>query len=102
MSTTLDAPPIPPPVADQGRVFRRLRLRVARNGLRVALESGRVRFVTMIATSLAVAAFTFGVSLYGFRQLAEPNIPVKGMIVTALFDLLFFTLGGMLVFSTWI
>jgi ABC-2 type transport system permease protein len=100
MSTTLAAPPALPPVADQGRVFRRLRARLARNGLRVALESGRVRFVTMIATSLAVAAFTFGVSLYGFRELALTDIPAKGLLVAALFDLLFFTLGGMLVFST--
>jgi ABC-2 type transport system permease protein len=100
MSTTLDAPPTPLPVADQGRVFRRLRLRTARNALRVALESGRVRFVTMIGTSLAVAAFTLAASLYGFHQLTLNDIPFKGAMVEGLFDLLFFTLGGMLVFST--
>lgn len=100
MSATLDTPPPAPAVADQGRVFRRLRLRLARNGLRVALESGRVRFVTMIATSIAVAAFTFAASLYGFHQLTVNEIPFKGGLVEGLFDLLFFTLGGMLVFST--
>ena len=64
------------------------------------LQSGRLRFLSMIATSLVVAAFTFAVSWYLFDQLTINNIPVKGMIVTSLFDLLFFTLGGMLVFST--
>lgn len=89
-----------PPVADQGKLFRWLRLRLFRNGLRVALESGRVRLFTMIATSALVAAFTFAVSLYLFNELKVNNIPFKGGIVEALFDLLFFTLGTMLVFST--
>jgi ABC-2 type transport system permease protein len=89
-----------PAVADQGRVFRGLRLALLRNGLRVALEHGRTRLVTMIATSLFVAAFTFGVGLYLFNQLAVNNIPAKGAIAEALFDLMFFTLGSMLVFST--
>lgn len=89
-----------PPVADQPRVFRRLRVRLVRNGLRVALESGRMRFFTMVLTSAVVAGFTFWVSWYLFNQLAEKNIPFKGAIVASLFDLLFFTLGSMLVFST--
>jgi ABC-2 type transport system permease protein len=88
------------PRIDQARVFRWLRFRLFRNGLRVALESGRTRVVSMAATSLIVAAFTFGVGLYLFNQLAVNNIPFKGQIVEALFDLLFFTLGSMLVFST--
>lgn len=73
---------------------------LARNGLRVALELGRVRFVSMIFTTLVVAGFAFGFSLYLFGQLAANSIPFKGAIVGGLFDLLFFTLGGMLVFST--
>src|SRR3954467_6964763 len=89
-----------PPVADQGRLFRQLRYRLFRNGLRVALQNGRVRLFTMIGTSAVVAAFTFGVSLYLFNELAVNKIPFKGAIVEALFDLLFFTLGTMLVFST--
>ncbi len=89
-----------PAVADQGALFRRLRARLFRNGLRVAFENGRVRLLTMIATSAVVAAFTFAVSLYLFNQLSINNIPFKGAIVEALFDLLFFTLGTMLVFST--
>jgi ABC-2 type transport system permease protein len=89
-----------PPIADQPAVFRRLRVRLLRNGLRVALASGRVRLVTVIGTSAFVAAFTFGVSWYLFHLLAVNNVPFKGPIVESLFDLLFFTLGGMLIFST--
>lgn len=89
-----------PPVADQGRLFRRLRLQLFRNSLRIALQSGRARLFTMIGTSAAVAAFTFGVSVYLFNELAVNKIPFKGAIVEALFDLLFFTLGTMLIFST--
>jgi ABC-2 type transport system permease protein len=89
-----------PLVADQARVFRRLRVRLFRNGLRVAMENGRARLVTMVATSLLVAAFTFGVSMYLFNQLATANIPFRGAIVEALFDLMFFTLGSMLILST--
>jgi ABC-2 type transport system permease protein len=89
-----------PPVADQGSLFRHLRMRLFRNGLRVALENGRVRLFTMIGTSTVVACFTFAVSLYLFNELAVNKIPFKGAIVEALFDLLFFTLGTMLIFST--
>jgi len=92
----------PPPTTtdDQARVFRRLRTRLWRNGLRVALEHGRTRLFTMIVTSALVSAFTFAVGLYLFDQLARAQIPFKGAIVEALFDLLFFTLGTMLIFST--
>lgn len=89
-----------PPVADQSRLFRRLRYALFRNSLQVALHTGRLRLFSLIATSLLVAFFTFGVSLYLFNQLAVNNIPFKGAIVEALFDLLFFTLGTMLLFST--
>ncbi len=89
-----------PPVADQSRLFRRLRYTLFRNSLQVALHTGRLRLFSLIATSLLVAFFTFGVSLYLFNQLAVNNIPFKGAIVEALFDLLFFTLGMMLLFST--
>lgn len=89
-----------PPTTHQPRVFRQLRLRLARNALHVALETGRLRFFTMILTSAIVAVFTFLVGWYLFHQLAMNKIPFKGAIVSSLFDLLFFTLGGMLVFST--
>jgi len=89
-----------PPVADQAGVFRRLRARLFRNGLRVAVENGRVRLVTMVGTSLFVAGFTFAVSNYLFGMIAKADVPAKGLIVEAIFDLMFFTLGSMLVLST--
>ena len=89
-----------PSTADQGRVFRRLRLSLFRNGLRMALQSGRTRLFGTLATCLVVALFTFAVGMYLFDQMAKNKIPFKGLIVEALFDLLFFTLGSMLLFST--
>src|SRR5829696_5462117 len=86
--------------AHQPAAFRRLRVRLARNGLRVALEGGRVRFASVVFSTLVVSAVTFGFSLYLFGQLTARDIPFKGGIVGFLFDLLFFTLGTMLVFST--
>lgn len=84
----------------QPLLFRRLRLRLIRNALRVMLDNGRLRLATMVFTSLLVAFFTLGASWYGFRQLTINSIPFKGAIVEGLFDMLFFTLGGMLLFST--
>jgi ABC-2 type transport system permease protein len=89
-----------PIAADQGSVFRRLRFALLRNGLRVGMQSGRTRLFGTLATCFIVAAFTFGVGLYLFDQLEKNKIPFKGKIVEALFDLLFFTLGSMLLFST--
>ncbi|MGL4422602.1 MAG: putative ABC transporter permease subunit [Gemmataceae bacterium] len=84
----------------QRTVFRQLRDRLFRNNLRVMAEQGRVRLITMLSTSVIVAALVFGLSLYAFLMLDRLNIPFKGMIVGGLFDLLFFTLGVMLLFST--
>lgn len=85
---------------DQAALFRRLARATARNGLRVMWEAGRIRLVTMLGTSAFVALFVFGLSWYGFHELFRYKVPVKGLIVGGLFDLMFFTLGGMLVFST--
>ena len=85
---------------DQPAIFRRLRYRLLRNGFTSALATGKIRLVTMIATSLLVAAFVFAISLYAANYLTLSRIPVKGLIVGGLFDTLFFTLGVMLIFST--
>jgi ABC-2 type transport system permease protein len=84
---------------DQAAVFRRLRWCLWRNGLRVAWQQGRTRLITVLLTSSFTATFTFGLSYFLFRQLTVHNIPVKGAIAEALFDLLFFSLGTMLLFS---
>ena len=93
-------PPARPLAVDQAAVFRWLRYRLVRNGLRVSLESGKIRLITMLGTSAFVAAFVFALSWYGFHELFQFKIPVKGLIVGGLFDLMFFTLGVMLIFST--
>lgn len=87
-------------VTDQASVFRHLRIALVRNGFRVSLQSSRTRLFGTLATCFIVAAFTFGIGLYLFDQLEQHQIPFKGAIVEALFDLLFFTLGSMLLFST--
>lgn len=85
---------------DQPTVFRNLRARLLRNSLRVALESGKVKLFTMLATSAVVAVFVFALSWFGFSELFQNKVPAKGLIIAGLFDLMFFTLGVMLVFST--
>ena len=110
MSSTLARPILPAPITtprsyppvDQAGLFRRLRLSLLRNSLHVALQSGRVRFLTMLGTSGLVAAFVFALAYYGFSELFSPQfkVPAKGIVISFLYDLMFFTLGGMLLFST--
>lgn len=89
-----------PTAPDQAAVFRRLRGRLARNNLRTLLETGRVRLYTILATSALVALMVFVLSAFGFLELFNTKIPMKGLIVGGLFDLMFFTLGVMLLMST--
>ena len=64
------------------------------------MESSKIKLFTMISTSFIVAAFVFGISWYGLHAMFAFNVPAKGLIVGGLFDLMFFTLGVMLIFST--
>jgi ABC-2 type transport system permease protein len=84
----------------QAKTFRKLRWRLWRNGIHTLLETGRVRLLTILATSFFVAAFVFALAYFGFLELAQNRVPFKGLIVSGLFDGLFFTLGGMLLLST--
>ncbi len=86
--------------SNQAAVFRRLRWRLVRNGIASAMVAGRVKVLTMVSTSALVAALVFALSWYGFAELIDRQVPAKGLIVGGLYDLMFFTLGGMLVFST--
>ena len=92
---------MPTPAApDQAAVFRRLRARLVRNSLGVMLKTGKVRLFTILLSSALVAAFVFAVGWFGFSELFGYNVPAKGIIVGSLFDLMFFTLGAMLLLST--
>jgi len=64
------------------------------------LGVSRIRVATMVACSLVVWAFVYVFSDWGFGLLADRNIPGTGAIVGVLFDIMFFALGSMLVFST--
>lgn len=104
------APPRPasaPRRADQAAVFRWLRLRLLHNGLRVALESGKIKLFTMLSTSAVVAIFVFVLAWYGLSELTTmlqdrgQRIPdLFNLVLGGLFDVMFFTLGVMLIFST--
>ena len=76
------------------------RSRCFRNACTSRWNTGRARLVTMIATSLSCAAFTFCVGLVPVQPTGGQQHPVQGGHRRGLFDLLFFTLGTMLVFST--
>ena len=83
----------------QGMLFQRLRWRVGRNAGMQLFGNSRVRFLTMIACSVLVWIAIFVFAYGGFDLLNQQNIP-PGLIVELLFNAMFVTLGGMLVFST--
>jgi ABC-2 type transport system permease protein len=83
----------------QAMLFQRLRWRIARNAGTQLFGNSRMRLVTMVACSVVVCVAVFGIGYYGFSRLQEDNIP-SGLILQLLFNAMFFTLGGMLVFST--
>jgi ABC-2 type transport system permease protein len=83
----------------QARLFQRLRWRVARNAGTQLFGNSRTRLFTMIAISVLAWFAIFGGALWGFDLLAKQRIPV-GSIIEMIFNALFFTLGGMLVFSS--
>jgi ABC-2 type transport system permease protein len=83
----------------QGLLFQRLRGKLVRNAGTHLFGNSRVRFLSMIASSVIVWLGVFGVGYAGFDMLASQNIP-PGLIVELVFNAMFATLGGMLVFST--
>lgn len=87
------------PPTSQGMLFQRLRWRVARNAGTQLFGNSRARFATMVGCSVVVWFAVFGVGYYGFYKLASEDI-LYGLIVELLLNAMFFTLGGMLVFST--
>ena len=86
---------------DQGRLFQRLRWRLLMNGLTEMRGGGLVRPATIVLASLLVWVFVFVVSYFGLRFMTtEAKIPIDGRMVGLLIDLMFFTLGVALTFST--
>lgn len=88
------------PQSHEGLLFHRLRWQMFRNAARAVLGQSMVRPITIVLCSLVVWVFVFSLSYSGFRFVAEKQVPLGGDIVGIVFDLMFLTLGVMLIFST--
>jgi ABC-2 type transport system permease protein len=84
----------------QALLFLSLRRQLFRNSLRSLLGSSAVRPVTILLCSVVVWAFVFGVSLEGFTFLKLQKFAPTTQIVGIILDLMFLSLGVLLVFST--
>lgn len=81
-------------------IFLKLGFRIFNNSWKTASVVSLIRPFTIAACSVIVVHFVFIVSWFGFKYLAEQKLPLGGNIVALLFDLLFLSLAGLLVFST--
>ena len=84
----------------QALLFLSLRRQLFRNALRSLLGSSMVRPVTILLCSVVVWAFVFGVSLEGFTFLKLQKLAPTDRLVGIILDLMFLSLGVLLVFST--
>jgi ABC-2 type transport system permease protein len=84
----------------QALLFLSLRRRLLRNGLHSLLGSSAVRPLTILLCSVVVWAFVFGVSLEGFTFLKLQKLAPTDRLVGIILDLMFLSLGVLLVFST--
>ena len=87
------------PVA-QGKLFQKLRWRIARNAGSLLFGNSRVRIISMLFCSLLIWVALFAAAWGGFSLLRDSKLFFAGGIVGLLFDVMFFMLGGMLTFST--
>jgi ABC-2 type transport system permease protein len=85
---------------NQAAIFQYLRMRLFRNTLATVLRDSPLRLATILFSSLLVWFGVFGASSLGFHHLLVQKIPFAGGIIELLFDMLFVSLGVMLVFST--
>ena len=81
-------------------IFLRLGAKIAWNTWKSFSAFSYVRPLVIGVCSLIVVLFVFGVSYGGFRFLVDQKLPLGGNIVALLFDMLFLSLAGLLVFST--
>lgn len=80
-------------------LFQRLRGRLLANSLAGLLRGGGLRLVTVLLCSAVVWGGLFAGSYESFTFLRERQLPLTGGIVEILFNLLFLSLAGLLVFS---
>src|SRR5947208_864887 len=82
-------------------LFQRLRWRLFRNSLSLLLSHSWLRVATIVYCCVIVWAFLFGLSWYGFYELKTRwDFPLEGQLLELLFDLFFFSLTLLLIFST--
>ncbi len=82
-------------------LFQNLRWRLFRNSLTILLAQSWWRVVTIIFCCLVIWIFLFGLSWYGFHELrVRWNIPLDEGLIELLFDVFFFMLTLLLIFST--
>src|SRR5262249_55314334 len=81
-------------------LFQRLRFRLLRNSARALFQQSTLRILTIVAVSVVVGGFVFGVSLEGFHYLRKFDLAALGSVIGTIFDLLFLTVMVMLFFST--
>ena len=90
----MNAPSRPP------LLMQRLRWSLLRNGFRTLLGQSIVRPMTVVLITLLIWGLVFAGSLDGFRFLRDDvHVPLRGEILGILLDLLFLTLGTLLVFT---
>src|SRR5262249_9433607 len=86
---------------DQAALFRWLRWRMLRNSFRSLAGHSFVRFLTIVLVSVTVWVFVYVVSHLGFRFLQDDiHLPLKGDIIGRVIDLMFLSLGALLIFSS--
>jgi len=83
------------------RVFQSLRWNLLRNSTGLMLRGSILRMLTIVFCSLLVWGLLFGAAMTGFQELKERwTVPLDGFLLELLFDLLFFSLTVLLIFST--
>jgi ABC-2 type transport system permease protein len=89
------------PALRQTLLLQRLRWRLLRNSWEALLGRSTLRPLTILLCSVMVCAFVFGLSWAGFLFLrddvkVDPHLEITGVLL----DVLFFSLGWLLLFST--
>jgi ABC-2 type transport system permease protein len=82
-------------------LFQGLRWQLFRNSSAIVLRQSWWRVATIACCCVIIWLFLFGLSWYGFHELrVRWRIPLDQKLIETLFDVFFFTLTVLLVFST--
>lgn len=100
MNIPLDRPASPRLPVNEPGLFQSLRMSLLRNGWHEFRKGSLLRPMMILASSVFVVAFVFGLSLAGFYFfIHEMKMPAHGLVIELLVGLLFFALGVLLIFS---